>query len=135
MANIWQCFNFSRPTTTAALKWTDFQCIHTSEVGVCLRRLAPGRKNRDAPTRHFTRRILSSEPEPGLHPVSLFCAYRDAIRREVERRRLPMPDFVWQLPTERVVANDMTSEKMNSWLRQAAVLAANTLHRCTADTS
>jgi hypothetical protein len=123
MANIWQYFNFSRPTTTAALKWTDFRCINTSEVGFCLRRLAPGRKNRDAPTRHFTRRILSSETEPGLHPVSLFCAYRDAIRREVERRRLPMPVFVWQLPTEGVVANDMTSEKMNSWLRQAAKAA------------
>jgi hypothetical protein len=65
MANIWQYFKFSRPTTTAALKWTDIQCINTSEAGFYLRRLAPVRKNRDAPTRHFTRRILSSEPKPG----------------------------------------------------------------------
>jgi regulator of RNase E activity RraA len=34
-----------------------------------------------------------------------------------------MPVFVWQLPTEGVVANDMTSENMNSWLRQAAKAA------------
>jgi hypothetical protein len=34
-----------------------------------------------------------------------------------------MPVFVWQLPTEGVIANDMTSEKMNLWLRQATKAA------------
>jgi hypothetical protein len=66
---------------------------------------------------------ISTDPEPHLKLASSFCAYRDAIRREVELRPLPMSVFVWKLPTEGVVANDMTSKNMNSLLRQAAKVA------------
>jgi hypothetical protein len=37
-----------------------------------------------------------------------------------ERGRLPIPLYVWQFPTEGVVAQEMNSAKINKWLNQAA---------------
>jgi hypothetical protein len=57
---------------TAAMKWTVVTSVFAREVDFVLPRLAPGRKNKDAPTRRFLSRFVSSEPEPDLHPISLF---------------------------------------------------------------
>jgi hypothetical protein len=57
---------------TAAMKWKAVTSVSVREVDFVLARLAPGRKNKDAPTRRFLRSIVSSEPEPDLHPISLF---------------------------------------------------------------
>jgi hypothetical protein len=57
---------------TSAIKWTVVTSLSAREVDFVLPRLAPGRKNKDSPTRRFLLRIVSSEPEPDLHPISLF---------------------------------------------------------------
>jgi hypothetical protein len=99
--------------------------VDTCHERVCARsrfrfaRLAPGRKNKDAPTRRFLRRIVSSEPEPDLHPISFFDS-RQAILRLAEGRQLPEPTFVWQLPTEGFKLEQMNSNLMVKWLKQAA---------------
>jgi hypothetical protein len=59
---------------TAALKGTVVTRVSAREVEFVLPRLAPGRKNMDAPTRRFLRRIVSSEPVPALHPISVFLS-------------------------------------------------------------
>jgi hypothetical protein len=120
LANVWQYLNISRPTMTAAMKWKVVTSVSAREVDFILPRLAPGRKNRHAPTRRFLRRIVSSEPEPDLHPISLFFDYHQAILCLAERRQLPEPTFVWQLPTERFKLELMNSNLMVKWLKQAA---------------
>jgi hypothetical protein len=97
LANIWQYFNGSRPTMTAAMKWDNFTHVSPRHIRYVWRRLAPGRKNKDAPTRDFTYRIVSTEPEPALHPISLLCDYRDAVRKYADRNREARPPLVWQL--------------------------------------
>jgi hypothetical protein len=73
---------------TAAVKWTVVTSVSVREVDFVLPRLAPRRKNKDAPTRRFLRRIESSEPEPDLHPISLLFEYRQAVLRLAERPQL-----------------------------------------------
>jgi hypothetical protein len=111
LANIWQYFNVSRPTMTAAMKWDDLSHISPRRIRYVLCRRAPGRKNKDAPTREFTRRIVSTQPEPSLHPISLLGDCRDAVRKYADRNRVSRPPFVWQLPTEGVLPSSMNSEK------------------------
>jgi hypothetical protein len=96
---------------TGAMKWTVVTSVSAREVDFVLPRLAPRRKNKDAPTR-FLRRIVSSEPEPDLHPISLFCYYRQAVLRLAELRQLPELTFVWQLPTEGIKLEQMNSNLM-----------------------
>jgi hypothetical protein len=43
--------------------------------------------------------------------------------RLAERRQLPEPSFVWQLPTEGFKLEQMTSNLMVKWLKQVAVTA------------
>jgi hypothetical protein len=100
---------------TVAMKWDDFTHVSPRHIRYVLRRLAPGRKNKDAPTREFTRGIVSTEPEPALHPISLLCDYRDAVRKYADRNRVSRSPLVWQLPTEDVLPSSMNSEKMNLW--------------------
>jgi hypothetical protein len=115
------------PTMTAALKWTVVTSVSAREVDFILPRLAPGRKNKEAPTRRFLRLIVSSEPEPDLHPISLFLDYRQAVLRLAERRQLPEPTFVWQLPTEGFKMEQTKSNLMVKWLKQAAKKATRAL--------
>jgi hypothetical protein len=91
---------------TAAMKLDDFTHISPRHIRYVLRRLARGRKNMDAPTREFTRRIVSTDPEPALHPISLLCDYRDAVRKYVDRNLVPRPPLVWHLPTEGVLPSN-----------------------------
>jgi hypothetical protein len=104
LANIWQYVNVSRPTMTAATKWDDFTHISPRHIRYVLHRLAPGRKNKDAPTREYTRRIISTEPEPALHPISLLCDYREAVRRYADRN-LPRDGAATPGCVGRVVGN------------------------------
>jgi hypothetical protein len=39
LANVWQYFNISRPTTTAAMKWTVVTSVSAREVDFVLPRL------------------------------------------------------------------------------------------------
>jgi hypothetical protein len=71
---------------TAAMKWTVVTSVSARKVDFVLPRFAPGRKNKDAPTRRFLRRIVSSEPEPDLLPISLCFDYRQAVLRLAELR-------------------------------------------------
>jgi hypothetical protein len=128
LANVWQYINISRPTMTAAMKWAVVTSVSAREVDFVLPRLAPGRKNKDAPTRRFLRRIVSFEPEPDFHPISLFFDYRQAVLRLAERRQLPEPTFVWQLPTEGFKLEHINSNSRVKWLKQAAKNATLALH-------
>jgi hypothetical protein len=120
LVNVWQYFNISRPTMTASMKWKVVTSVSPGEVDLILPRLAPGRKNRDAPTRRFLRRIVSSGPEPDLHPISSVFDYRQAVLRLAGRRQLPEPTLVWQLPAEGFKLELMNSNLMVKWLKQAA---------------
>jgi hypothetical protein len=64
LANVWQYFNISRPTMTAAVKWTVVTSVSAREVDFVLPRLAPRRKNKDAPTRRFLRALCRLSQNP-----------------------------------------------------------------------
>jgi hypothetical protein len=60
---------------------------------------------------------------PALHPISLLCDYRDAVRKYADRNRVPnLLLLYWQLPTG-VLLFSMNSEKMNFWFTTAAKAA------------
>jgi hypothetical protein len=91
LSNEWQYFMISRPTMTAAMEWGDLQLASDRELKQSLRRLANGRKNKTAPTKTFTHRIVRAEPLPGRHPFSFIFRYHRAISDFTTRRRLPWP--------------------------------------------
>jgi hypothetical protein len=122
LANIWQYFNVSRPTMTAAMKWDDFTHISPRHIGTFCVVL-----HLDARTRTLllaSSRVESSRPSLNIFfPISLLCDYREAVRRYADRNRGSRPPLVWQLPTEGVLPSSMNSEKMNLWFKTAAKAA------------
>jgi hypothetical protein len=116
LSNVLQYFMMPLPTMTAAMEWSDLQLASDRELEQSLRRLADGRKNKTAPTKSFTCRILLTEPLPDRHPVSLVFRYHRAVSEFTTRRQLPLPKYVWQLPTE-VLKIMLDSAAMNTWFK------------------
>jgi hypothetical protein len=75
------------------MKWDDFKHVSTRHILYVLRGIAPGSKNKDAPTREYTRRTVSSEH--ALHPIYMLCLTRDAVRKYADRNRMPRQPLVW----------------------------------------
>jgi hypothetical protein len=100
------------------MEWSDLQLASDRELKQWLRRLAAGRKNKRAPTKSFTRRILLTEPLAGRHPVSLIFRYHRAVSEFTTRRRLPWPKYVWRLPTEGLTTK-LDSAAMNTCFKAA----------------
>jgi hypothetical protein len=118
LANVWQYFNISRRTMTAAMKWTVVTSVSAREVDFVLPRLAPGhRRTRMLQRVAFYVALCHLGQNPDFHPISLFFDYRQAVLRLAERRQLPEPTFVWQLPTEGFKLEQMNSNLMDKWLK------------------
>jgi hypothetical protein len=128
LANVWQYFNFSRPTMTAFLDWDRLEFLSAVKVKMTIPRVAAGRKNTGLKKKTLVfSRSIPPDVDPQwrkIHPIVLIGYFRRIVDRVCLRKRCAGPKKVWQLPGETAtVARKFTSVAMNKWLRYSAPAA------------
>jgi hypothetical protein len=103
-ANVWQYFNFRRPTMSVSLDGDRPEFLSAVKVKMTFPRIAAGRKN----TGLKKKTLVSTRSVPPnvdrrwrkIHPIVLIGYFLLIVDRVFLRKRCAGPKNVWQLPRE-----------------------------------
>ena len=101
---------------TAMMKWEHVHFLSPSNIEVTILRFAPGRKNKNLPTKTVCRSIPNAMDRQ-FHPITLLWRFRAAVDSHRRRFPRPFPIGVWELPQEaRAKGPSLNSADMTTWL-------------------